>query len=354
MAERPTSDRVRCLQAAIVAASIAALAGCAGESPQAHTRPAQASARQIRTAAVERTAGDEQTSVPAFVQARRRASLASRVAASVVELPWREGDRVAAGALLVRLDDRALRSGLVAAEAAARAADADLARFEALLGKGASTPREAEESRARAAAASAGVAAARDSLAYAFIRAPFEGTVASRPVSVGDVVAPGATLIQIEGSGGLELRATVEGTLSSGLRPGLTLPARIDGQPAALTATITAVSAAGDPATHRFEVKADLPAAAGLRSGLFARLLVPSAAGVPRLQVPSSAVFRRGGLSGVYVVSGGAARLRWVATGATDERTTEIRAGAAAGERVALDPAGLAEGAPVVEASETR
>lgn len=354
MAEWPTSDRVGRWQAAIVAASLAALAGCAVESPRTATPAGQASAQRIRTAAVERTGGDEHTSVPATVQARRRASLAARFAASVVELPWDEGDRVAAGAVLVRLDDRALRSGLVAAEAAARAASADLARIEALLAKGAATPRETEESRARSAAASAAVAGARESLAYAVLRAPFEGTVASRPASVGDVVAPGATLVQIEGSGGLELRATVGGAVRSRLRPGLTVSARVDGQPDALLATVTAVSAAGDPATHRFEVKADLPAAPALRSGLFARLVVPSPAGAPRLLVPSSAVFRRGGLDGVFAVSEGTARLRWVATGATDGRTTEIRAGVAAGERVALEPARLADGASVVDAPETR
>ena len=82
--------------------------------------------------------------------------------------------------------------------------------MEALLGKGAATPKEAEESRARAAATGAAVAAARDSLAYAVLRAPFDGVVASRPANVGDVVSPGTTLIEIEGSGGLEARATVE------------------------------------------------------------------------------------------------------------------------------------------------
>jgi RND family efflux transporter MFP subunit len=354
MAERLARHVVGRRLPAIAAASLTALAACGRESPRPVSQERQGAAQPIRTAAVERTGGDDHTSVPAIVQARRRAALAARVAASVVELPWREGDRVAAGALLVRLDDRALRSGLVAAEAAARAAEADLSRMEALLKKGASTPRETEESRARSAAANAAVAGTRDGLAYAVIRAPFEGTVAARQASMGDVVAPGATLIEIESSGGLELRATVDGTISSRLRPGLALQARVDGQPDPLTATVTAVSAAGDPATHRFEVKADLPAAPALRSGLFARLLVPSAEAALRLLVPSSAVFRRGGLSGVFVVSGGAARLRWVAVGGTEGGTTEIRAGVDAGERIALEPAGLADGAPVVDASETR
>jgi membrane fusion protein (multidrug efflux system) len=340
----------RCLLAAVALA----LAGCDHEAERRPSRQAQAAPRSVRTAAVERTGGDERTAVPATVHARQRAALSARIPASVVALPWREGDRVAAGAVLVRLDDRALRSELLAADAAAGAAEADRRRMEALLARGAATPREAEESLARAASATAAVAGARDGLAYAVLRAPFAGTVAARRANVGDVVVPGTTLVEIEGLDGLELRATVDAGLVARLHPGLVVPALVDGQADALRATVTAVSAAGDSATHRFEVRADLPATPGLRSGLFARLLVPSPGGAPRLLVPSAAVVPRGGLHGLFVISEGTARLRWVALGATNGTLTEVRAGVEAGERVALDPATLVDGTPVTELPEAR
>ncbi len=50
------------------------------------------------------------------------------------------------------------------------------------------------------------------------------------------------------------------------------------------------------------------------------------------------------------MVRDGKARLRWVAAGARDGDTVEIRAGVEPGERVALDPAGLVDGAAVGEA----
>jgi len=333
-----------------LAALLPMACGQGAPSPAADVAPARPRTA-IVTAAVEKSGGTGTVAVPGTVQARQRATLAARIPASVTALPWREGERVRAGAVVARLDDTALRSGLTAAEATATAADIDLARVESLLGKGAATPREAEASRARAAAAAAAVAAARDDLAHAALRAPFEGTVSSRPVNVGDVVSPGTTLIEIEGSGGLEVRASVEAEMVSLLRRGLVVGAVVDGQPEPLAATVGAVSAAADAATHRFEVKADLPPAPGLRSGLFARLLVPVAAGEPRLVVPTEAVFERGGLSGVFVVTAGTARLRWVAVGSTTGALTELRAGVEAGERVARQPAGLVDGQPVVEAA---
>jgi hypothetical protein len=123
----------------------------------------------------------------------------------------------------------------------------------------------------------------------------------------------------------------------------------VDGNATPLPATVTAVAPSGDPTTHRFEVKADLPSAAGLRAGLFARLVVPGVATDRRIEVPAAAAFERGGLTGVFVVSQGQARLRWVAAGERAGDRIEIRAGVAAGERVVVEPGGLVDGARVTQ-----
>jgi len=335
--------------ATILTALALGLAACGGhekkEAPVSDLGPA----RDVRTAEAVETGGSGEASVPASVQARQSASLAARVPASVTELPYQVGQSVAAGAVVVRLDDAALRSALAAAEAGLKAVGADLSRTEALLKKGAATPRELEEMTARMAGAQAQVTAAKDALSYSALRAPFAGRVAARPVNVGDVVNPGMTLVEIEGQGGLDVLATVEQAIAVELRPGAKLRAVVDGQAEPITVTVTTVAPAGDATTHRFEVKASLPATAGLRAGLFARLLVPGQPGEPQVTVPASALFARGGLSGVFVVSEGRARLRWVAPGSRAGDLVEIRAGVEAGERVVLEPAGLVDGSPVNE-----
>jgi RND family efflux transporter MFP subunit len=267
----------------------------------------------------------------------------------VVELPFREGERVKEGDLVARLEDKALESAEVAAGAALRAHDRERARVEELLARGAATPKELEEAEARAAAARAALAGARESLAYVALRAPFAGAIASRPVHVGDVVAPGSPVIEIDGDGGLEIRATVEAGLSTAVRPGRVVLAQVDSLAGPLSATIRSVSPSGDPSTHRFELIADLPPSAELRAGLFARVLLPFSGPEERLRVPSSALLERGGLTGVFVLSDGRVRLRWVAIGAASAGMTEIRAGLEPGERVAVDPEGLTDGVLAVE-----
>jgi RND family efflux transporter MFP subunit len=323
------------------------LAACGGHQAEKPKAPPAGPATDVRTVEVARTGAVGEVAVPAAVQSRKRAALSARMPASVTELPYREGQWVAAGAVVVRLDDAALRAAVTAAEAGLQAAESDLARTKALVEKGAATPRELEQMNAAASGARAQLTGAKDNLSYAALRAPFAGRVAARRVNLGDVANPGMPLIELEGEGGLELRATVESEIAASLRPGSKVKAVVDGQPAPLTATVVAVAPSGDSTTHRFELKADLPAAAGLRAGLFARLLIPGVTADPRITVPAAAAFERGGLTGVFVVSDGRARLRWVAAGARDGDTLEIRAGVEPGERVVLEPAGLVDGTPV-------
>jgi RND family efflux transporter MFP subunit len=325
------------------------LAGCASHETSQAVETAAGPAREVHTAEVVRTGIAGVVAVPGTVQARKRAALAARVPASVIELPFREGQWVAGGVVVIRLDDTALRAAVSAAEASVNAAEADLQRTRSLVEQGIVARRELDQVTAAASGARARLTAARDELSYSALRAPFAGRVAARYADVGDVVIPGAPLVEIEGQEGLELRATVESEIAASLLLGARLEALVDGQPQPLAATIVAIAPSADPTTHRFELTADLPAAAGLRAGLFARLLVPGKAAHPRLVVPATAVFERGGLTGLFVVSGGRARLRWMAAGAREGGSVEARAGVEAGERVVLDPAGLADGAFVSE-----
>jgi RND family efflux transporter MFP subunit len=278
------------------------------------------------------------------VAARESATLASRVPARVMALPFREGERVTRGAVVARLDDAALRSAEVAAEASVKAAEADLARIQTLVSKRAATPRELDEAMARAAAAGAALSSVRDNVSYAVLRAPFDGVVTARPARVGDVVSPGTPLVDVEGQAGLEIRASLDAAEVNRLRLDQAIQAEVDGQPAALPARVRAISSAADPMTHRAEVRADLPPASGVRSGLFARLLIPGPAGQGRITVPTSAIVQRGGLAGVFVIERDRARLRWVAIGEVEGERTEVRAGLEPDALLVVDASGLADG----------
>jgi RND family efflux transporter MFP subunit len=335
-----------------VAIVIALATGACGRTPAAsiRTTPGE-TGPPVRIAAVDVRSTSEGggVEIPASIESSRRAVLTSRLAASIVELNGREGDSVNAGAVLVRLEDTALKAAVSAAEASDQAAARDLKRAEALLAKGAATRNEVENASTAAERARSAAIAARENLAHASIRAPFAGRIQRKLANAGDIVNPGQPLVELEGAGGLEVVASIEAAVHDRLRVGQKIAVRLDGIEAPLPATIHDLAASADPSTHRFTLRADIAPGPGVRAGLFARILVSSQGGEARLLVPTTALLRRGGLTGVYVIRDGHAWLRWIASGDAIGDSTEIRAGLDAKERVAKDPSPLHDGAPVTE-----
>ena len=74
-------------------------------------------ATAVRMEAVADGVLTETVSAPGIVEPMRKVDVSAEVSARVVELPHREGDRVRAGDLIMRLDDRDLKAALQSAEA---------------------------------------------------------------------------------------------------------------------------------------------------------------------------------------------------------------------------------------------
>jgi RND family efflux transporter MFP subunit len=299
----------------------------------------------VRLAAVSGPGGGRL--VAATVLAARRATIATRLAAAVRAVHVEEGARVAAGALLVTLADDDVRGGLAAAETGLRAAEAQERRLRALLAERAATPGEVDQAEAQRAQAQAAVAAARASLDYTRLRAPFAGTVQARRAQPGDLVGPGQPLVELVGDE-LELQASLSEGEAAGLAVGQ--PVRfLAGPGIAGTAEITALTPGGDALSHRRGLKARVRTPReGLRPGAFARLELPAGAGgAAGVWVPRSAVVERGDLTGVFLASEGRAELRWISPGEAVGDLVAVRAGLRAGEPVIDAPGALRDGQPV-------
>jgi RND family efflux transporter MFP subunit len=114
-----------------------------------------------------------------------------------------------------------------------------------------------------------------------------------------------------------------------------------------LPGTVTEVARAVDASTRAFTVKVALPEGTTATTGSFARVRFRGPER-PALVVPASAIRRQGQVTSVFVVTGGAARLRLVQLGPSVQDGVEVLAGLDAGERVVLDPpSSLTDGTPI-------
>jgi RND family efflux transporter MFP subunit len=326
------------------------LAGCGSKEEPTTTVVSAAPQKTIQAAVVE----IKSTSVPIRVEVTGQvapifqATLSSRIQGTIDKLLVREGSRVSKGQLLIQLDSRDLQADLARAHAEVENAKAHLDRMNQLYAQDAVSKQEMENATRAYRVAEANRRAVEAQLSYTMVRAPFEGVITEKKVEAGELASPGQPLLKMEDPQRLRLEATVaEGDLKSVSR-GDKIPVVIDalgGQ--ALTGLVSQILPAGDPQTHTFMVKVDLPKTPGLKTGMFGRFQLDKGL-TQTILVPSAAVVERGELSSLYVVgSDQTARLRWVKLGRRFEQQVEILSGLNIGERVLVDGSRGVDGAAV-------
>ncbi len=282
--------------------------------------------------------------VAATLQSTHTAMMSTRMAAQVRRVLVQEGQRVAAGTLLISLGDEDLQGQLKAAETGLATVEAYHRRIQALQAQKASTSVELEQTEAQVAQAQAGVTALKANIAYTQIRAPFSGVVQSRKVNEGDFVGPGMPLLELTGDGEQELVATLSDQESKGLKVGAKVKFESEGVEG--EAQITGMAPGGDPYSHKGTLRAKVLKPKGLRTGSFARILVTGLA-VEGLSVPRSALVQRGELTGVFIAKDGRAELRWLSLGEGAGNYLPVRSGLKSGERIIDVPGALQDGQPI-------
>lgn len=342
---RPSSHRTTRLLALALACS-ASVIGCGG-TPDANGTSVPSAGTSL-SAAVRDTLLETELEAAGTAEPFAQATLSTKLMGTVLEVLVREGDQVAAGASLLRIDARDLdaRRAQVAAqlaEAQAVRADANTQaeRMRRLFADSVATRAQldaAETGVARANAAvrqvEAGSAELEATIGYAVVRAPFAGTVTRRLVDPGAFAAPGAPLLTVEDGSRLRVTASAAPASVHGLRRGQRIEARIEGSSA--DAVIEGVVPASGGSTYTVNAivenrgRAFLPHSAAV-------LLLPQGRQTVRL-IPASAVIRNGELTGVNVLRDSTADLRWIRIGRTIGDDAEVLSGLDAGERVATLP----------------
>ncbi|MDD9718956.1 efflux RND transporter periplasmic adaptor subunit [Dinoroseobacter sp. PD6] len=196
------------------------------------------------------------------VEPARSADLGFEAGGTLAEVLVDEGDRVAAGDVLARLDIRAQqadRAAQVAARDAARArrdlAELTSARQERLAASDFASAQRADEARFRLAEAEAQIAQADAAilaldvaLSKSQITAPFDGTIAARLRDEGARLGGGTPVLRIEETEAPQLRVGLPDALAQTLGPDATFPVTLPGGTA--TATLDRLRPDLDPVTR--------------------------------------------------------------------------------------------------------
>jgi len=205
------------------------------------------------------------------VEAAARTDLGFELGGRVIEVLVEEGDVVAAGDTLARLDTSALIPERAALEAdlAVLAADAELARLtlarnDALTERGFRSVAAQDEARLALARAEAGMAAVRARIAgvevqlqKSVLTAPFDARIGARMADPGQTAVAGQTLLVLFDAAPARARVGLPPELAAGLSVGDSLVIESDG--ALLEARIRQIRPDLDPDTRSRSVVLGLP-----------------------------------------------------------------------------------------------
>ena len=276
--------------------------------------------------------------------------LRPEVAGRVAQIHFREGERVAKGQVLVKLDESVQKADLDRARANFTLSKTKHERSVDLRNKGfiSSQALDEAENNLKVAQADAELMAAR--LSKTEIRAPFSGTIGLRQVSVGDYVKEGQDMVNLESLDPLKVDFRVPEIFLTQVKDRQMLQLTLDALPdKAYGGQVYAINPLIDANGRSIVIRAQVPNRDGrLRPGMFARVRLFTNDNKDAIVVPEESLFPVGDDKYVYKVVEGKAQRQKVEIGQRREGRVEIVNGLTRDDVVVT--AGvikLREGAPV-------
>jgi membrane fusion protein (multidrug efflux system) len=271
-------------------------------------------------------------------RANEAVEITSKAANTVVAVRFEEGQLVRRGQLLIELDGAQARADLAAAQAALAESRSAYARSKDLFTQQALSQAQLETIEATLLANEARVAASSARLADTQVRAPFDGRVGLRRVSVGALVNPGTAITTLDDTSTMKVDFDVPEVFLGVLNPGLAVAVKSAAFPdASFAGEVESVDSRVDPVTRTIKVRARLPNPDGrLRPGMFLTVRVTRDP-LPGLVAPEQALVPERGKVYVFVLADGRIARREVTIGRRAPGEVEVTSGVTAGERVVTE-----------------
>jgi membrane fusion protein (multidrug efflux system) len=328
-----------------IALLLAAFAGAAlAQAPKNTTPSGPPPAMPVKAVAAKVAPAVDEAVAVGTLRADEAVTIRPEIAGRVVEFRFAEGQAVARGAVLVRLDQAELAAVLASSAAQAQLDKQRLERAEDLFKKNFISQQALDEARSNHVRSLAKQKEDEARLAKTEMRAAFPGVAGLRQVSEGQYVAAGTDIVRLEKIDQLKLDFRIPEAYVGRLKTGQAVKVLVDSQPGVVfPGSVYAIEPGVDEQTRTVQLRARVAnAALKLRPGMFARVQVELGVREKAVWIPEAAIVPRGQDSYVFRVSagsdgGGKAELVKVQTGARKVGEVEVVKGLAGGDLVVTE-----------------
>lgn len=344
MFHAPSSNRAWHRVAGVVLA-VGMLAGCKLGGQEIQYDAAVSELVPVRVESLSKRSYQRLGRAVATVNAWKEVSLRAEAPGRVLAIRHEVGDTVKKGVLLVRLDGsmawrsyQATRLGIKQGKVALRLTKINLDRMKRLRVSGDIPQAQLDQAQNAYDRAKTGVELAKAQTAQVgrqlgnyWVRAPFAGVLAKRPINVGDYVSPGSPVFTLVVMNRVKVVVGLDPTEGLLLKKGMLARVSIKTirGPLVRHAKVYLVRPLADATTRRVEIELEVDNQdLLLKPGVMAQVEIPLAAPERRLLVPADAVVEMLGRRYVYVVRDGKAQ------------RVEVKLGVSTADRVEILPRG--------------
>lgn len=211
---------------------------------------------------------------------------------TVARINFESGQPVREGEVLVELDTRQERAQLAALEAQRDLARVNYTRMQKLVDQGVISRMEYDQATASQKQTEANVGEIRATIERKTIRAPFSGILGIRKVNVGQYLAAGNAIVQLQSLNPIYVDFGVPQQTGAQVRTGSNV--RVTAQDLAgkeFTGRVTALDSVVDEATRNLQVQATLSNPEGkLKPGMYVQVELKFGASRQAITLPASAI----------------------------------------------------------------
>ena len=270
------------------------------------------------------------------VRSDESVTLRPEVTGRIAEIRFKEGQAVAKGTVLIKLDDSVTRADAEHAKANLWLAKSKSDRAAELHQKGFVSAQAKDDAEGGLRVAQATLQSAEARLARMELKAPFSGIIGLRQVSVGDYVKDGQDIVNLEAIELLKVDFKVPEVFLRQVQVGQTMQMTLDALPGkTYDGRVLAINPLVDAAGRSIVIRAQLRNAnASLRPGMFARVRLLTDEKADSLVVPEQALVPQGEDQYVFKVVDGRAQRTRIDIGARRDGKVEVLRGLAVNDLV--------------------
>lgn len=261
--------------------------------------------------------------------------LSFETSGKITDIFFEEGSRVRKGAVLAKINDAPLQAQLKKLEAQYQSTADRLERQRTLYEREAVSKEAYQDAEANFNKLQADIEEVKAKLAQTELRAPFDGIIGLRQVSVGAYASPNTNIATLTNTQKLKVEFAVPERYAGVLQNGAKLTFTVEGSDEVCDAKVYATNSKVDAGTRTYLVRAIYDNKDGkLVPGRYVSVSLNTRTFENTLAVPSEAIISEMGIDKVFLYKAGKAIPQEIVKGLRTDAMVQVISGLAAGDTV--------------------